>query len=187
MVQKRNAQISFRKIDYFNIADFILLEKWHNSKLYKNTYSWNPSQEDYLSYLPKEIIKKKYLKDKDINDHYFILADENPIGEAYLALNPKSLFKRENSTAFNFHYLCEEAKNEVKMIKIQTVRYFEKCAQDAGAQTMEVNAFEHDYQGVIFYKDLGYKEVGRIAQWTFKAGRMWGDIRLHKSLAVNGR
>ncbi|WP_342710115.1 GNAT family protein [Lentibacillus persicus] len=50
----------------------------------------------------------------------------------------------------------------------------------AGNQRIELGVFEFNKPAYKLYQKLGYREIGRIHQFTYWQGSMWSDIRMEK-------
>ncbi|WP_100402900.1 GNAT family N-acetyltransferase [Bacillus sp. FJAT-42315] len=49
-----------------------------------------------------------------------------------------------------------------------------------GIKRIELGVFEFNKQAQKLYQKLGYKEIGRIENFTYWQGEMWTDIRMEK-------
>jgi len=51
-----------------------------------------------------------------------------------------------------------------------------------GLKRIELGVFEFNENARRLYQKLGYKEIGRIPDFTYWNGKMWPDIRMEKEL-----
>lgn len=51
-----------------------------------------------------------------------------------------------------------------------------------GVKRIELGVFEFNENARRLYQKLGYKEIGRIEDFTYWNGKMWQDIRMEKDL-----
>lgn len=54
--------------------------------------------------------------------------------------------------------------------------------KEQGLKRIELGVFEFNQQAQKLYQKLGYKEIGRIDNFTYWQGKMWTDIRMEKYL-----
>ena len=62
------------------------------------------------------------------------------------------------------------------------MEYLEAQVRDQGLKRIELGVFEFNSPAIGLYKKMGYKEIGRIKDFTFYQGEMWADIRMEKYL-----
>jgi RimJ/RimL family protein N-acetyltransferase len=62
------------------------------------------------------------------------------------------------------------------------VRYLEDQIREAGCRRIELGVFEFNQRACRLYRKLGYREIGRIDDFTYWKGTMWQDIRMEKYL-----
>ena len=96
-------------------------------------------------------------------------------------IDPDFLFKREAGTAW-VGIVIGETSARGKGIGTQTMQHLEEQIQAKGLKRIELGVFEFNRSAIKLYKKLGYKEIGRIDDFTYWQGRMWQDIRMEKYL-----
>ncbi|MCT1905441.1 GNAT family N-acetyltransferase [Oceanobacillus sojae] len=52
--------------------------------------------------------------------------------------------------------------------------------KESGLKRIELGVFEFNIAGQKLYQKLGYKEIGRIKDFTYYQNKMWSDIRMEK-------
>jgi len=61
--------------------------------------------------------------------------------------------------------------------------YLEEEIKAQGLKRIELGVFEFNTNAIKLYRKMGFEEIGRIDDFTYWDGRMWGDIRMEKYLA----
>ncbi len=110
---------------------------------------------------------------------YLIYLDGQLVGTMDYQIDPKHLFKKESGTAWIGIVIGEEIARG-KGIGQQAMQYLEKEIRKQGLRRIELGVFEFNTNAIKLYKKAGYKEIGRIPDFTYWQGKMWGDIRMEK-------
>ena len=62
------------------------------------------------------------------------------------------------------------------------MQFLEEQIRDRGLKRIELGVFEFNTRAIHLYQQLGYREIGRINDFTFWQDRLWQDIRMEKLL-----
>jgi RimJ/RimL family protein N-acetyltransferase len=117
----------------------------------------------------------------DHHQIYLIYLDDQLIGEMNYTVDPNYLFKKEEGTAW-IGITIGELEGRGKGIGFQAIQHLEAEIKKQGLKRIELGVFEFNTQAQKLYKKLGYKEIGRIENFTYWADKMWFDIRMEKYL-----
>jgi len=112
---------------------------------------------------------------------YLIYLGIQLIGEMNYQVDPKHLFTKEQGTAW-IGITIGERQGRGKGIGYQALQYLEQQISARGLTRIELGVFEFNTSGIALYQKLGYKEIGRVTDFTYWQGRMWQDIRMEKRL-----
>ncbi|WHY66868.1 GNAT family N-acetyltransferase [Neobacillus sp. SuZ13] len=120
---------------------------------------------------------------KRMEDHYIYLIylDDELIGEMNYVVDPPFLFKKEPGTAW-LGITIGETIGRGKGVGYAAIQYLEEQVKEQGLKRIELGVFEFNQQAQKLYQKLGYKEIGRIDNFTYWQGKMWTDIRMEKYL-----
>lgn len=117
----------------------------------------------------------------DRHPHFLIYADGQLVGEMNYQVDPEHLFKKETGTAWIGIVIGEPAARG-KGIGTRAMQYLEAQIRQQGYKRIELGVFEFNTRAYNLYIKLGFREIGRIADFTYWQGKMWQDIRLEKYL-----
>ena len=67
----------------------------------------------------------------------------------------------------------------MKKMKIANLEQLKEI-KEQGLHRIELGVFEFNTNAIKLYQRAGYKEIGRIPEFTYHQGRMWQDIRMEK-------
>ncbi|WP_064092917.1 GNAT family N-acetyltransferase [Rossellomorea aquimaris] len=112
---------------------------------------------------------------------YLIYLDDQLIGEMNYMIDPGHLYKKETGTAW-IGITIGEPEGRGKGIGYVAIKHLEAQIKKQGLMRIELGVFEFNTQAQKLYKRLGYKEIGRLADFTFWNNQMWCDIRMEKYL-----
>jgi RimJ/RimL family protein N-acetyltransferase len=115
---------------------------------------------------------------------YLIYLEAQLIGEMSYQVDPKHLFKKEPGTAW-IGITIGEAHGRGKGIGYQSLLYLEQQIIAHGLRRIELGVFEFNTPALSLYHKLGYRELGRIPEFTYWQERMWQDIRMEKYLSAS--
>ena len=118
-----------------------------------------------------------------IKDHqvFLIYFGEKLIGEMNYQVDPEHLFKKETGTAW-IGITIGEQDFRGKGFGRRAIGYLEGEIRQNGLNRVELGVFEFNAAAMKLYNSLGYREIGRLAEFTFWKGKMWQDIRMEKYL-----
>ncbi|MFS0861119.1 GNAT family N-acetyltransferase [Fredinandcohnia sp. 179-A 10B2 NHS] len=110
---------------------------------------------------------------------YLIYLDDQLIGEMNYIVDPGHLLKKEPGTAW-LGITIGEAAGRGKGIGYEAIQYLERELKSEGLTRVELGVFEFNTHAQKLYQKLGYKEIGRIENFTYWQDKMWTDIRMEK-------
>ena len=120
---------------------------------------------------------------KQLSDHaiYLIYLDKQLVGEMNFQIDPEHIFNKKTGTAW-IGIVIGEKTARGKGVGSQAMDYIEKQIRIQKLKRIELGVFEFNTHAINFYEDKGYKEIGRIYDFTYWKGKMWQDIRMEKYL-----
>lgn len=121
------------------------------------------------------------MKRLENHDFYLIYLDDQLIGEMNYMVDPPHLFKKEPGTAW-IGITIGESEGRGKGIGYEAIHFLEEQIMNQGLKRIELGVFEFNKQAQKLYKKLGYKEIGRIENFTYWEEQMWTDVRMEKYL-----
>ncbi|HKI53625.1 MAG TPA: GNAT family N-acetyltransferase [Anaerolineales bacterium] len=154
-------------------------EKWENDPSLAPLIRPNPNEE--ALHRKKTITEEELTKRLKHHHIYLIYFNGQLIGEMDYQIDPGHLYKKEPGTAW-IGILIGEETGRSKGIGFQAMQYLEEQIKQHGSKRIELAVFEFNPIAIKLYQKLGYKEIGRINDFTFWQGKMWQDIRMEKYL-----
>ncbi len=115
------------------------------------------------------------------NQMYLIYIDDSLVGEMNYMIDPGHLYKKVTGTAW-IGITIGEAESRGKGVGFKAIQFLEDEIKKQGLNRIELGVFEFNTQAYNLYKQLGYQEIGRIADFTYWNNKMWTDIRMEKVL-----
>lgn len=112
---------------------------------------------------------------------YLIYLEGMLIGEMNYQVDPEHLYKKESGSAWIGIMIGERSARGIG-IGGQAMTYLEKQILDQQLKRIELGVFKFNTPAINLYRKLGYKEIGRIDNFTYWQGRLWQDLRLEKYL-----
>lgn len=112
---------------------------------------------------------------------YLIHIDNHLVGEMNFMVDPPHLLNKEPGTAW-IGITIGEPEGRGKGLGHLALEFLEDEIKRQGLKRIELGVFEFNKQAHQLYKKLGYKEIGRISDFTYFQDRMWADIRMEKYL-----
>jgi len=155
------------------------LNQWANDPLLIPLIRPNRNKEEFET--PVSVTTETLRKRLEHNPIYLIYTDGQLVGEMDYQIDPGHLFKRKTGTAW-IGIIIGEASARGKGIGTRAMRYLEEQIRMQGLKRIELGVFEFNKKAIQLYKRLGYREIGRIDDFTYWQGRMWQDIRMEKYL-----
>ncbi len=110
---------------------------------------------------------------------FLIYVDGKLVGEMNFHIDPGHLYKKESGTAW-IGIVIGEASARGQGVGTQALCYLEEQIQSQGLKRIELGVFEFNANAIKLYRKMGYKEIGRIDDFTYWQGKMWQDIRMEK-------
>jgi RimJ/RimL family protein N-acetyltransferase len=110
---------------------------------------------------------------------YLIYEAAQLLGEMSYCVDPRHLLKREPGTAW-IGLTIGEAHGRGRGIGYQALQYLEQQIRAHPLRRIELGVFEFNSPALALYQRMGYREIGRIKDFTYWQGRMWHDIRMEK-------
>ncbi len=166
----------------------------HNEALLKKLFSWETDpkihplitpvfkEEDQGKVVSFEKFKARHLESGNYTSEIFVLfADNIPVGNFSLMMDPGHLFLKEKGTAW-LGLTIGESDYWGTGVAARAMEFFEKRALHHKAHRIELGVFEFNPRAQKFYKKLGFVEIGRLEKFTWKDGQRFDDIRMEKRL-----
>lgn len=110
---------------------------------------------------------------------WLIHMDGQLIGEMGYQLDPEFLHKKEPGTAWIGITIGEES-GRGKGVGFLALQHLEEQIRLQGLKRMELGVFEFNTNAIRMYEKLGFKEIARIEEFTYRDGKMWQDVRMEK-------
>ncbi|MEH7111358.1 GNAT family N-acetyltransferase [Neobacillus niacini] len=171
--------VSFEKLTNPELTHVDVFNRWENNpELIPLT---RPNQ-NQLELERQEILTLDKLTQRlKYTQIYLIYLDDQLIGEMNYMVDPSHLYKKESGTAW-IGITIGEPQGRGKGIGYKAIQYLEEEIKKQGLYRVELGVFEFNIQAQNLYRKLGYKEIGRIENFTFWQDKMWKDIRMEKYL-----
>ena len=112
---------------------------------------------------------------------YLIYLNDKVVGEMNFMVDPGHLFNKVPVTSpeeFYHFFLKKPTQKHGK----EAIEYLEEQIKKQGLKRIELGVFEFNTPAQNLYKKMGYKEIGRIENFTYWNEQMWTDIRMEKYL-----
>ncbi|TGB01220.1 GNAT family N-acetyltransferase [Halobacillus salinus] len=134
----------------------------------------------------KEDLEKRHsvtledLRERLKNHFYYLInVDGELVGEMNYMVDPPHLLKREEGTAW-IGITIGESTGRGRGVGAKAVQFLEEEIQNHGLSRIELGVFEFNTRAHHLYSRLGYKEIGRLKEFTYWDGKKWSDIRMEK-------
>jgi len=155
------------------------IERWENDPDLVPLIRRCRSQEDQRRHVAVTV---DTIIDRLQRNHIFLLyAEGKLVGECSYQIDPPQCFHKVGGTAW-FGINIGEKSARHRGIGADTLRFLEEEVRLQGMKRIELGVFEFNENAHRLYAKLGYQEIGRIKDFTFRDGRMWPDIRMEKIL-----
>ncbi len=115
------------------------------------------------------------------NQIYMIYAEGRLVGEMSYQIDPPVCYHKVSGTAWIGINIGEKSAHH-KGIGQNAMEYLENELRSKGLKRIELGVFEFNERARCLYLKLGYREIGRIKDFTYWNGKMWQDIRMEKLL-----
>ena len=172
-------EIDFKKLTIPTPEVAASFSKWENDPMLIPLIRPNSNEENLLARKPVTV--DDLLKRIQHDHTYLIYSRGELIGEMDYSIDPPHVYKQEKGTAWIGITIGEES-GRGKGIGYQALQYLEQEIKVQGLKRMELGVFEFNTPAVKLYQKSGYKEIGRVADFTYWQGKMWQDIRMEKYL-----
>jgi len=113
------------------------------------------------------------------NQIYLIYADGALVGEMSYRVDPPQCYRKVKGTAWIGISIGEKSARH-RGIGAEALKHLEKEIRSEGLKRIELGVFEFNENARRLYVRLGYREIGRIADFTYWNGKLWQDIRMEK-------
>jgi RimJ/RimL family protein N-acetyltransferase len=169
--------ITFQKLIEPDSEVLEYINKWENDPALIPLIRPNKNKEALEM---REILTIQVLEERLVHSHTFLIyRGDQLIGEMDYQIDPKHLYKKEAGTAWIGIIIGEEIARG-KGIGYQALQYLEEEIRKQGLKRIELGVFEFNTGAIKLYQKAGYKEIGRIPDFTYWDGKMWQDIRMEK-------
>ncbi|MCA0972276.1 GNAT family N-acetyltransferase [Halobacillus litoralis] len=115
------------------------------------------------------------------HQYYLIMVDGKLVGEMNYMIDPPHLYRHQEGTAW-IGITIGEKTGRGQGVGAKAIAFLEKEIQNHGLSRIELGVFEYNERAHRLYERLGYKEIGRIQEFTYWDGKKWADIRMEKLL-----
>ncbi len=172
--------IVFKKLAIPTLEIAMTMNNWANDRAIVHLMRPSFSQEELeaKSSVTVQTLLKRIARGYMI---YLIYTDEQFVGEMNFVIDPPQLLKKEPGSAW-FGITIGEASARGKGVGVKAMQYLEDEIRMAGCSRIELGVFEYNVPAIRLYKKMGYREIGRIPEFTYWDGKMWTDIRMAKRL-----
>lgn len=171
--------INFKKLTKPTPEIAASFSKWENDPLLIPLTRPNLNEADLLGRKPVSV---NDLVERLKHSHtYLIYAEGKLIGEMDYKVDPAYVYKQVKGTAWIGITIGEESGRS-KGIGHHALHYLEEQIKLDGLKRIELGVFEFNAPALKLYQKAGYKEIARIADFTYWQGKMWQDIRMEKYL-----
>jgi len=171
--------ISFKKLLTPTPEIAEIISKWENNPALIPLIRPNFTKEALEA---REVVTVASLLERlKYNQIYLIFVDGKLVGEMSYQIDPKHLYGQELGSAW-IGINIGESTARGKGIGTQAMEYLEKQIKAQGLIRIELGVFEFNTNAMKLYKKMGYREIGRIEEFTYWQGKMWTDLRMEKRL-----
>ncbi|WP_377891090.1 GNAT family N-acetyltransferase [Alkalihalobacillus sp. R86527] len=169
--------IQFSKIEHPTTALVDMYNRWENDRSLVPLIRPNKNVEEYER---RRKITMIDLTERLNHLHIYLIYFNNKlVGEMNYMVDPGHLLKKEPKTAWVGITIGEdEARGHG--IGFDAMSYLEEEIKKDELKRIELGVFEFNTRAQKLYKRLGYKEIGRLEDFTYWDGKMWADIRMEK-------
>jgi RimJ/RimL family protein N-acetyltransferase len=176
--------LSLRPIDYQSVSDLNLLVKWFNDPELRSMYM---GRKDEAHIPPLETIES--IKNHRLNrdpafeplGEWMIIADQVPVGEVSLILNPPHKRSRGEKVVWPSIAIGEKSYLR-KGIATWVIGQILLEGKKVSATHVEAGIYEFNLPMRKLIQKIGFKEIARIENFTWFEGRKWADVRYEMAL-----
>ena len=175
-------KINFKKLNIKNTEQLKSLVKWDNDLEFRHLIRRTEDKNEVIKPITFNKLKTRYEDNPKRAEGIYIIYDNNrQIGNFSLQIDPEHLLRKIKGTSWLGFTIGEKEYWGSGAAKI-AMEFFEQESISLGLTRVELGAFECNPRAEKFYKKMGYKEIGRFADFTYWDGRYWSDIRMEKYL-----
>lgn len=169
--------VKFKKLIEPDAEALESLNKWENDP---NLIPLIRPNKDKDALELREVLTIQDLEERLEHNHTFLIYLGNQlVGEMDYQIDPKHLYKKEVGTAWIGIILGEEIARG-KGVGQVALQYLEEEIRKQGLRRIELGVFEFNTSAIKLYQKAGYREIGRIPDFTYWNDKMWQDIRMEK-------
>lgn len=169
--------ITFKKLIEPDSEVLEYLNKWENDPALIPLIRPNRDKEALEM---TEVLTVQDLEERLVHNHTFLIyLGDQLVGEMDYQIDPKHVFKKEPGTAWIGIIIGEEIARG-KGIGHVALQYLEEELRKQGLRRIELGVFEFNASAIKLYQKAGYKEIGRVPDFTYWQDKMWQDIRMEK-------
>ncbi len=172
-------KVTFKPIDFYDHKNCQLLTKWANDSALNHLLIPNntsePKKVDLQFFINYEVNNTNY------HENYFILVDNNIVGEVSFSLNPSFLYNKTIDSAWISICIADNHYCGIGVGK-QAIHFIEQRVKANNISRIELGVFSFNTVATAFYKKLGYKAIGSIDNFTYHNNNWHKDIRMEKVL-----
>ena len=171
-------------IEYRMLADptaeiAVTIERWENDRDLVPFIRPCKSREDWET---KTVITVDTLRKRLLTNHLFLIYAEGVlVGEVSYQIDPPQCYRKINGSAWIGINIGEKRARH-RGIGSDAMLFVENHIEARGLKRIELGVFEFNENARRLYLKLGYREIGRIDNFTYWNERMWQDIRMEKLL-----
>jgi len=171
--------VSFKKLTQSTPEVAAKFNTWENDPALIPFIRPNQTQADLDK---RETVTVETIQKRLEHDEIYLIYDGGQlVGEINYQVDPKHLYRKEPGTAWIGINIGEELARG-KGIGVVAMKFLEEQIKAVGLSRIELGVFEFNANAIKLYQKLGYREIGRIKDFTYWQGRLWQDIRMEKYL-----
>jgi RimJ/RimL family protein N-acetyltransferase len=171
--------ISFKKLTEPTQEIAAAIENWQNDPVLIPLIHVNRTSDDLEKRHPVTV---EGLAKRLIDHEIYLIYDHGKlIGEVEYKADPDYLYNKTPGSVW-IGITLGEASARGKGIGTMAMKHVEEQIKEQGFQRIELGVFEFNTNAIKLYQKMGYREIGRIDDFTFWQGRLWQDIRMEKYL-----
>jgi len=184
MMWKEFRSISVTGVEYRRLTEptseiAAIMERWENDRELVPFMRPCKSKEDWevATVVTLDTLKKRMLT----NQIFLIYAEGALVGEVSCQVDPPQCYRKVHGTAWIGISIGEKSARH-RGVGSGAMRFIEDHIERQELKRIELGVFEFNENARRLYVKLGYREIGRIDNFTYWNGRMWQDIRMEKLL-----
>ena len=138
----------------------------------EDSYPFKTGQSLWKHLLRKTVFKKL---------NYMAYYNGVPFGMCGIIIDPDFLLNKVKNTAWLGLNIGDKSFWG-KGFGQHLIKMMETISKKRGCVRVEIGTFSFNHRAIKMFKQLGYKEIGRISNFTYHDNKMWDDIRFEKHL-----